>query len=107
MGWPAGSDLCEQFYLLNRWSVRENGQMGYSGNHNMVLVRRGQNCYRHNLLHSELRFPDGKWVGPKTPSSLVQDSYLVDPVVMLVKDCHACLSINFEAANIKSVRFCW
>jgi hypothetical protein len=62
-GLACGSEFVRTVLPSESLVSPENGQMGYSGNHNILgRFGRGQEYYGHNLLHSELRFPDGKWV---------------------------------------------
>jgi hypothetical protein len=62
MGWRE-ANLCEQFYLLNRWSVGKTVRWA-TQDHNIlgpgsaeVKIVTDTICYT-----PELRFPDGKWV---------------------------------------------
>ena len=72
--------------------------MGYSGNHNILAptVRPRSRIVTDTICYTpELRFPDGKWVRDlNNSSSLVQDSYLVDPASshMLVSKIKPCMS---------------
>jgi hypothetical protein len=98
--------ICEQFYLLNRWSVRETVRWAtqetttWSYWFGEVKSVTDTQCYTQNF-GSRM----AEWVGPKNSHSLVQDSYLVDPAICLSKIKPCKYKYTFEARILNQLSF--